>query len=63
MDALQTFEKDDAIERAPLATPRERAQRIPAGERTLALVRASRRAIADVLAGRDPRRLAIVGPC
>jgi 3-deoxy-7-phosphoheptulonate synthase len=63
MDALQTFEKDDAIEHAPLATPRELARQVPATERTLALVRASRQAVADVLAARNPRRLAIVGPC
>jgi 3-deoxy-7-phosphoheptulonate synthase len=47
----------------PLITPALLQERVPVSDHTLALVEASRAAIADVLHGRDDRLLVIVGPC
>jgi len=47
----------------PLITPALLQERVPVGDDTLALVESSRRAIADVLHGRDPRLIVVVGPC
>ncbi|SFN03590.1 3-deoxy-7-phosphoheptulonate synthase [Variovorax sp. OV329] len=47
----------------PLMTPALLQERVPVGSDTLALVEKSRRAIADVLHGRDDRLVVVVGPC
>ncbi len=47
----------------PLMTPALLQERVPVQEGTLALVEGSRRRIADVLHGRDPRLVVVVGPC
>lgn len=47
----------------PLITPWILAQELPLSEQQAATVSAGRTAIEGVLAGRDPRVLAIVGPC
>src|ERR1700704_5657787 len=47
----------------PLITPALLQERVPVREGTLALVEASRAAIADVLHGRDDRLVIVVGPC
>jgi 3-deoxy-7-phosphoheptulonate synthase len=47
----------------PLITPALLQERVPVRDDTLALVEASRAAVADVLHGRDPRVIVVVGPC
>jgi 3-deoxy-7-phosphoheptulonate synthase len=47
----------------PLITPALLQERVPVREGTLALVEASRAAIAGVLHGRDDRLVVVVGPC
>jgi len=47
----------------PLITPALLQERVPVRDNTLALVESSRRAIAEVLTGRDDRLLVVVGPC
>jgi 3-deoxy-7-phosphoheptulonate synthase len=47
----------------PLITPALLQERVPVGDDTLALVESSRKAIADVLHGRDDRLVVVVGPC
>ncbi len=47
----------------PLITPALLQERVPVSAETLALVEASRAAIATILQGRDDRLLVIVGPC
>ena len=47
----------------PLITPALLQERVPVRDDTLALVEASRAAIADVLHGRDDRLVVVVGPC
>ncbi|WP_077002697.1 3-deoxy-7-phosphoheptulonate synthase [Variovorax sp. KK3] len=47
----------------PLITPALLQERVPVRDGTLALVEASRSAIADVLHGRDDRLVVVVGPC
>ncbi|HSV59087.1 MAG TPA: 3-deoxy-7-phosphoheptulonate synthase [Variovorax sp.] len=47
----------------PLITPALLQERVPVRDDTLALVEKSRRAIADVLHGRDDRLIVVVGPC
>jgi len=47
----------------PLITPALLQERVPVRDDTLALVEASRAAVADVLHGRDPRLIVVVGPC
>lgn len=47
----------------PLITPALLQERVPLHDGTLALVERSRRAIADVLHGRDQRLIVVVGPC
>ncbi|MFC5607853.1 3-deoxy-7-phosphoheptulonate synthase [Variovorax soli] len=47
----------------PLITPALLQERVAVGSSTLALVEQSRRAIADVLHGRDDRLVVVVGPC
>ncbi|HJS05481.1 MAG TPA: 3-deoxy-7-phosphoheptulonate synthase, partial [Variovorax sp.] len=47
----------------PLITPALLQERVPVRDDTLALVEASRAAIADVLHARDDRLVVVVGPC
>jgi 3-deoxy-7-phosphoheptulonate synthase len=47
----------------PLLSPAMLEEDLPLPDGSAALVQTSRRAIADILAGRDDRLLAIVGPC
>lgn len=47
----------------PLPTPTELIADLPLPDRSAALVSRSRDEVADVLAGRDDRLLAVVGPC
>ncbi|MBT2302809.1 3-deoxy-7-phosphoheptulonate synthase [Variovorax paradoxus] len=47
----------------PLMTPALLQERVPVRDDTLALVEASRGAIADVLHGRSDRLVVVVGPC
>jgi 3-deoxy-7-phosphoheptulonate synthase len=47
----------------PLITPWVLADELPLTAQAAALVARSRHAVADVLAGRDPRLLVIAGPC
>ncbi len=47
----------------PLLAPVALADELPLSESQAALVHSSRRTIENILAGRDPRILAIVGPC
>jgi 3-deoxy-7-phosphoheptulonate synthase len=47
----------------PLVAPAELKRRLPAPEAAGALVRATRAALRDVLHGRDPRCVVVVGPC
>ena len=51
------------LQAQPLITPWVLAEELPVSEDQAQLISASRGAIADVLAGRDPRLLVIVGPC
>jgi len=47
----------------PLVVPALLQERVTVGDETLALVRRTRLAIADILHGRDDRLLVVVGPC
>ncbi len=47
----------------PLITPALLQERVPVRDDTLTIVEHSRRAIADVLHGRDDRLVVVVGPC
>ncbi|VDC32294.1 3-deoxy-7-phosphoheptulonate synthase [Pseudogemmobacter humi] len=47
----------------PLPSPSDLARDIPRDEAMSATVAASRAAIRDILSGRDPRLLVVVGPC
>lgn len=47
----------------PLLPPRELKEQLPIDEARATMVQHSRNAIADILAGRDTRLLAVVGPC
>lgn len=47
----------------PLITPALLQERVPVRDNTLELVEQSRKAIADVLHGRDDRLVVVVGPC
>jgi 3-deoxy-7-phosphoheptulonate synthase len=47
----------------PLMTPALLQERVPVQDDTLALVEASRAAIANILHGRDDRLIVVVGPC
>jgi len=47
----------------PLLSPAILEEDLPLSETGAALVQASRRTVADILAGRDDRLLALVGPC
>jgi len=47
----------------PLITPALLQERVPVSDDTLTIVERSRRAIADVLHGRDDRLVVVVGPC
>ena len=47
----------------PLLSPAIVAEELPVPEAAAALVQSARRAIGDILAGRDDRLVAIVGPC
>ena len=47
----------------PLMTPALLQERVPVRDDTLALVEASRAAVANVLHGRDDRLVVVVGPC
>jgi 3-deoxy-7-phosphoheptulonate synthase len=62
---LDTTRIDDVRIRAvrPLMTPALLQERVPVRGDTLALVEASRAAIAAILHGRDDRLVVVVGPC
>src|SRR5664279_5015098 len=62
---LDTTRIDDVRIRAvrPLMTPALLQERVPVQSDTLALVEASRAAIAAILHGRDDRLVVVVGPC
>jgi 3-deoxy-7-phosphoheptulonate synthase len=61
---LEQIEDRNLSSIRPLVSPRKLKARLPLTERAAATVLAGRRAIRDVLHGRDPRRLlVIVGPC
>ena len=47
----------------PLPAPAEARRRVPASPRAVACARAARHSIRDLLSGRDPRLLVVVGPC
>ncbi|HQU08754.1 MAG TPA: 3-deoxy-7-phosphoheptulonate synthase, partial [Opitutales bacterium] len=47
----------------PLPSPAELCDRVAINPREAQLVAQSRKEIANILLGRDPRLLAIVGPC
>jgi len=47
----------------PLLSPRELKERLPLGDRCEETVLQGRTAIEDILAGRDDRMIAVVGPC
>ena len=65
MKTLDTTRIDDVRIGAvrPLINPALLQERVPLQDDTLALVERSRRAIADVLHGRDDRLVIVVGPC
>ena len=65
MKTLDTTRIDDVRIGAvrPLINPALLQERVPLQDDTLALVEASRKAIADVLHGRDDRLVVVVGPC
>ncbi|MBS0433351.1 MAG: 3-deoxy-7-phosphoheptulonate synthase [Proteobacteria bacterium] len=65
MKTLDTTRIDDVRIGAvrPLINPALLQERVPLQDDTLALVEASRSAIADVLHGRDDRLVVVVGPC
>ena len=50
-------------EEVPLLAPEQLKRRLPLSSTSAATVVGSRRSIGDVLAGRDDRMIAIVGPC
>jgi len=58
-----TVEEEGVVEVSPLVSPGELKRRFPLGDAAARFVRDSRRAVADVIHGRDPRLVAIVGPC
>ena len=51
------------LEIAPLITPRTLKGEMPAPDSALRTVVQTRRAVRDILSGRDPRLLVVVGPC
>jgi len=65
MKTLDTTRIDDVRIGAvrPLINPALLQERVPLRDDTLELVERSRRAIADVLHGRDDRLVVVVGPC
>ena len=63
METAQPIEEPSRIEVSPLVSPAELRRRFPFPERGVRFVRATRLAIADVIHGRDPRLVAVVGPC
>jgi 3-deoxy-7-phosphoheptulonate synthase len=64
MNMLERIEDRNLSEIRPLVTPRLLHERLPLSERGANTVVAGRRAIRDVLHGRDRRRLVVVvGPC
>ena len=61
---LEPLEDRNLVDIRPLLSPRELKGRLPITERATATVLEARRAIRDVIHGRDTRRLVvIVGPC
>jgi 3-deoxy-7-phosphoheptulonate synthase len=63
MDTVESTADGGAVEISRLLSPNELKGRIPLSEAAERIVRASRRAVADVLHGRDRRLLTIVGSC
>ncbi len=60
----EPIENRNLTELRPLAPPRAVKERLPLTEGVAGLVLATRRAIRDVIHGRDPKRLVVVvGPC
>lgn len=53
----------NVLEVVPLVPPREFIEGMPITEEVSKLVTASRQTIVDIVAGKDPRLIAVVGPC
>jgi 3-deoxy-7-phosphoheptulonate synthase len=63
VESVEPIQEEGAIEVAPLPAPAELRRRFPFPERDARFVHEARQAVADVLHGRDPRLLIVVGPC
>jgi len=51
------------VDTTPLITPTELKAELPISERAAETVASTRDTIRDILQGKDPRRIAVVGPC
>jgi len=65
----KTLEANDQLNNVNIAsqkvlmTPRELKEKLPLSQRSADFITQSRRQIADIITGKDQRKLAIVGPC
>ena len=57
------LENLNVVSQDTLLSPSRLHEEIPASERTTQTVGAARRTLAEILSGRDPRLLVVVGPC
>src|SRR5262245_60415708 len=57
------IEDRNLVDALPLVSPRLVKSRLPLTPEAAALVRSTRKAICDVLRGRDQRLVVLVGPC
>ena len=63
LELLPGSEAAAATASRPLPTPSDLQQRLPLSAGLRQRIRNQRQAIADILQGRDPRMLVVVGPC
>jgi len=57
------FENLNILAQQPLLPPEQLHDHVPASERATRTVSAARRTMSNILSGRDPRLLVVVGPC
>jgi 3-deoxy-7-phosphoheptulonate synthase len=63
MEIVEPIEEESLTEVSPLPSPAELRRRLALPEAGMRFVRAARQALADVIHGRDPRLVVVVGPC
>jgi 3-deoxy-7-phosphoheptulonate synthase len=63
MEVAESVENPNVVASSPLPSPQELRRRVPLSEKAAQVVLGARRSLSRAIHGRDPRLVAVVGPC